>query len=902
MKKIYFLLLAFCFGFSVNAQIITIPDANFKAKLLLADSSNTIATDFTDSSFKIDANNNGEIEISEANNVKGLLIQFASISDLTGINSFNNLVSLNCENNQIPSLDVSGLTNLTTLVCSYNQMTSLNVTGFTNLVNLDCSWNQITSLNVTGFTNLVNLDCSQNQILSLDVSGLTNLKWLNCFGNQIPSLNVTELTNLITLVCSGNQIPSLNVTGLTNLILLSCSGNQIPSLDVGGLTNLINLECSYNQIPSLNLSGLTHLQYLDCSNNQIPSLNLTGLTNLFFLDCSGNQMPSLNLSGLTNLQRLNCSNNQLTSIDVNGLTSLQWLNCSDNQITTLNLIAPLDRLNCSHNQLTSLNVSGLINLQELDCSYNQITSLDVSGFTILYLLNCSSNQLVSLFIKNSSNLIIFEFSNMPNLQYICADDFNVPLVQSAITQYGYTNCHVNSYCSFIPGGTFYTIQGNSTYDSNNNGCDASDIHFPSIKYTINDGTNTGSLIADTSGNYSIPVQAGTHNITPVIENPSYFIISPTTVSVTFPDVVSPAIRDFCFTANGVHNDLEVTIIPLNNARPGFDVNYTIVYKNKGNQIQSGTVNLTFNDSVLDLVAANPAANSQTLDNLNWSFSNLLPFESREILVTLNLNSPLETPPVNFGFVLNYTATITGTTDETPLDNLATLNQTVVNSFDPNDKTCLEGTTILPSQVGKEVHYMIRFENTGTANAENIVVKDMIDTTKFDVSTLIPIASSHSFVTRITETNKVEFIFENIQLPFDDANNDGYVAFKIKTKPTLVLGDTFSNTASIYFDYNFPIITDPAVTTVANPLANQDFEFENYISLYPIPAKNVLNIQSKNTIEISSISIYNTLGQLVQVFPSAKETTSIDVSSLTTGTYFIKVLSDKGTSNTKFVKE
>src|SRR5690606_35290187 len=153
------------------------------------------------------------------------------------------------------------------------------------------------------------------------------------------------------------------------------------------------------------------------------------------------------------------------------------------------------------------------------------------------------------------------------------------------------------------------------------------------------------------------------------------------------------------------------------------------------------------------------------------------------------------------------------TDETPQDNTAALNQTVVNSFDPNDKTCLEGNVVTPDIIGQFVHYVIRFENTGTFAAENIVVKDIIDTAKFDVNTLVPLSGSHSFVTRITNINQLEFIFENINLPFDDTNNDGYVAFKIKTKPTLQVGDAFSNTASIYFDYNFPIVTNTATTTI-----------------------------------------------------------------------------------------
>ena len=279
----------------------------------------------------------------------------------------------------------------------------------------------------------------------------------------------------------------------------------------------------------------------------------------------------------------------------------------------------------------------------------------------------------------------------------------------------------------------------------------------------------------------------------------------------------------------------------------------------------------------------------------------MPFETREIRFTLNVNSPLETPAVNSGTILNYSATISSGIDETPNDNAFILNQTVVNSFDPNDKTCLEGATISPDKVGQYVHYLIRFENTGTANAQNIVIKDIIDTTKFDVSTLVPINGSHSFVTRISENNKVEFIFENIQLPFDDANNDGYVAFKIKTKSTLVLGNTFSNTAGIYFDYNFPIITNNYTTTVA-VLSNQDFDFSKYLSLFPNPAKEVLNIETKNAIEVSSISIYNVLGQLILVLPNAEETRSIDTSGLTTGTYFLKIASDKGTALTKFIKD
>ncbi len=53
--------------------------------------------------------------------------------------------------------------------------------------------------------------------------------------------------------------------------------------------------------------------------------------------------------------------------------------------------------------------------------------------------------------------------------------------------------------------------------------------------------------------------------------------------------------------------------------------------------------------------------------------------------------------------------------------------------------------------------------------------------------------------------------------------------------------------------------------------------------------------------VNSIAIYNTLGQLVIAIPNAQSVSTIDVSSLKTGNYFIKMTTDKGTSNTKFIK-
>ena len=446
-----------------------------------------------------------------------------------------------------------------------------------------------------------------------------------------------------------------------------------------------------------------------------------------------------------------------------------------------------------------------------------------------------------------------------------------------------------------------TIEGNVRYDSNGNGCDASDINVPNQRIAFTSGFNVGNLIANETGFYSYyDVQVGNNSFSPILENPSYFTISPTTASATISAANNLFVQNFCISPNGMHNDLEVSILPIIPARPGFNATYKIVYKNKGTNLQNGSINLIFGDVVMDLITATPAVDSQSANTLNWNFSNLLPFESREIFLIMNINSPSETPAVNAGNGLIFNATVNGAVDETPLNNTSRLIQTVVGSYDPNDKTCVEGGFITINEIGKYLHYVIRFENTGTANAEFVVIRDLIDVSKFDINTLTPLSSSHSFTTKILNTNQVEFIFENINLPFDDANNDGYVAFKIKTKTTLAIGTNINNTAAIYFDYNLPIITNTYTTTVVNPLNTNDFDFENLFTLSPVPAKTNLIITVKEPLIISAINIYNILGQLVISTTNTYE--SIDVSGLKTGNYFIKIESDKGTATSKFIKE
>ena len=232
-----------------------------------------------------------------------------------------------------------------------------------------------------------------------------------------------------------------------------------------------------------------------------------------------------------------------------------------------------------------------------------------------------------------------------------------------------------------------------------------------------------------------------------------------------------------------------------------------------------------------------------------------------------------------------------------------LQQTVVNSFDPNDIRCLEGETVTTDYIGKYVHYIIRFENTGTASAVNVLVTDYIDDTMFDITTLVPIASSHRMETRIKENNLVEFIFENINLPFDDATNDGYLVFKVKTLATLVENDIFDNKAGIYFDFNAPIITNTASTLISNPLSTTEENLaEATITLYPNPAKETIQITANEPIE--KLELHTIEGRLIKTknIASTSFSNTLDISFLPAGIYLMNITTIKGKAMKKIVKQ
>lgn len=199
--------LSFTFVFSFScaiAQNVYIPDANFKAALV----SNT----------NINTNMDTEIQWTETIVYTGeIFVENMSISNLTGIEAFPNITSLNCKDNLLHEIDLSQNSNLIQLNCQNNDLNELNLIGNPMLTHLYCSNNLLTALDLSYTPNLIHLDCFLNQLSVLDFSNTLLLEKLNCSMNELTELDLTQQTALTFLNCSNNQLNYLNIANGNNV-------------------------------------------------------------------------------------------------------------------------------------------------------------------------------------------------------------------------------------------------------------------------------------------------------------------------------------------------------------------------------------------------------------------------------------------------------------------------------------------------------------------------------------------------------------------------------------------------------------------------------------------------------------------------------------------------------------
>ncbi|WPO80275.1 T9SS type A sorting domain-containing protein [Flavobacterium sp. KACC 22761] len=423
-----------------------IPDVNFENKLI---------------ALGIDKDGpNGKVATYSIDTVTSLNVSKSNITDLTGIQNFTALTTLEAADNKLTTIDVSKNRFLTNLNVSKNQLTSLDVTANYNLVILNCSSNAIASLNgLSNATLLNNLNCSNNAIKTLDVSRLLQLNTLNCSTNALTVLDVSKNTKLVALSASINQLENLDISKNILIKEIDCASNNLYNLNLkngnnvnfervffGNFTANPNLLCiqvddaqfskdnwiakdatatysseacpvngKYTLIPDVNFEKLLIAKNIDTDgeNGKVLTASISKIT---YLNVTDNTLKVSDLTGIqdfTALETLYCYSAALTSLDVSKNVNLITLDCSGNKITSLDFSknSKLKLLDFGTNAVTTIDLSANVNLTTLSVSGNQLSTLDVSKNTALLTLYANNNKLTGLDITKNINLTSVSFSS-----------------------------------------------------------------------------------------------------------------------------------------------------------------------------------------------------------------------------------------------------------------------------------------------------------------------------------------------------------------------------------------------------------------------------------------------------------------------------------------------------------
>lgn len=259
-----------------------------------------------------------------------------AISSLQGIELFTELEYLNCGDNQLTELDISGNRKLIQLFCVSNQLAFLNVTNNEKLEMLYCYYNRLTELDVTQNAALKELYCNNNQLTGLNLKNNSVLEYLTCNNNALSTLDLSNNPALTNVFCYDNQIADLDISKNEQLVELSCKENQLSVLDTNGNPQLQFLFCNSNQLTSMDISASKQLKNLFCGDNYLTTLDLNENTSLEYFDCGKNQLERLDVSMNAQLKAFNCEDNRLINLILNENAPLQTFTFGNNQLTELN--------------------------------------------------------------------------------------------------------------------------------------------------------------------------------------------------------------------------------------------------------------------------------------------------------------------------------------------------------------------------------------------------------------------------------------------------------------------------------------------------------------------------------------------------------------------------------------
>ena len=171
--------------------------------------------------------------------VKYLDLSSLNISDLTGIEDFISLTRLDCEQNNLTTLDLSQNTALNYLDIDANALKTLDLSSNTALTFFEGADNQLTSLDLSLNVALTEFNCENNQLTSLDFKNGNNtlVEDFACTNN--PNLTCIDVDNAAYSTANWTEIDatssfSEDCSSLLGIKEFTSSKTLIKTLDIMG--------------------------------------------------------------------------------------------------------------------------------------------------------------------------------------------------------------------------------------------------------------------------------------------------------------------------------------------------------------------------------------------------------------------------------------------------------------------------------------------------------------------------------------------------------------------------------------------------------------------------------------------------------------------------------------------
>lgn len=430
------------------------------------------------------------------------------------------------------------------------------------------------------------------------------------------------------------------------------------------------------------------------------------------------------------------------------------------------------------------------------------------------------------------------------------------------------------------------INGSVFFDNDEN-CALSSGDYPVANRIVIATPGNYLAVTDQNGNYTFQLPTGTYSVFEVFNSSTYGNYCNVNYNVTLANSTDISNNnDFFDTINGVV-DLQASI--YNSAViPGF--NFVV-------QPYYSSINLT--GSLMNSNAWFTIPTGVTM--LSWAYPHTVSNDTVHFVI----NTPQSfTSAIQFNastsLMLGTTMTFCAGIDQHPMElitsnNIGCHTVIVIGSYDPNDKTTFvngvqNDSTLFLSE--HKLDYVIRFQNTGTAPAQNIYILDTIQAT-LDLSSFEFVGSSHPCTVSILEGNVLKFNFASIMLPDSSSNepqSHGFVHYKINQSAQNQLGDILFNTAFIYFDFNVPVVTN----TTYDELIEDDLGLTqsqyNQLKLYPNPSESQVNIESEQNIQ--SFEIIDLNGRMITTQKEVNsKKLSLDFSAYQKGIYLVQLTID-----------